>query len=54
MLELGDVLFYLVAMMNVLGEDVDLVALNNNAKLLARYAEGFSEKASNERIEDKR
>lgn len=54
MLELGDVLFYLVAMMNVLGEDVDLVALNNNAKLLARYADGFSEKASNERIEDNR
>lgn len=53
MLELGDVLFYLVAIMQVLGEEVDLVALNNNAKLMQRYAAGFSEKASNDRIEDK-
>ena len=52
MLELGDILYYCVVMMLVLGEPIDLVMLNNNAKLLARYKDGFSEKASNERVED--
>lgn len=53
MLELGDILYCLVAIMLVLGEEVDLVALNNNAKLMQRYSNGFSEQASNDRIEDK-
>lgn len=51
-LELGDVLYYLVATCNVLGFEFDLVALNNNAKLLARYPNGFSIADSLHRIED--
>lgn len=52
-LELGDVLYYLCALCNVLGIDFYEIYLNNNAKLLSRYPNGFSEKCSNERIEDK-
>lgn len=52
MLELGDILYYLVAICNVLGIDVSEVALNNNAKLLNRYKEGFSKDASNNRVEE--
>lgn len=51
-LELGDVLYYLCALCNVLGIDFHEIYLNNNAKLMARYPNGFSQKASNERIED--
>ena len=52
MLELGDILYYLVAIGNVLGFEFDLVALNNNAKLMARYPNGFSIDDSMRRIED--
>lgn len=52
MLELGDILYYLVAIGNVLGFEFDLVALNNNAKLIARYPNGFSMKDSMNRIEE--
>lgn len=51
-LELGDILYYLVAICNVLGFDFSEIALNNNAKLMARYPEGFSIQKSNERIEE--
>lgn len=51
-LELGDVLYYLCALCNVLGIDFYEIFLNNNAKLMARYPDGFSTKASNERIEE--
>ena len=50
--ELGDVLYYLVAICNVIGLDFYEIALNNNAKLLARYPDGFSKQKSNERIEE--
>ena len=50
--ELGDVLYYLVAICNVLGIDFYEVAMNNNAKLLARYPNGFSCEDSNNRIEE--
>lgn len=53
MLELGDIMYYLIAISMVLGFDVDLVAANNNAKLLARYPNGFDTVKSNERIEDR-
>lgn len=53
MLELGDILYYLVAICNVLGIDFYEIALNNNAKLMARYPNGFSIQKSNDRIEDK-
>lgn len=53
MLELGDIMYYLTAISMVLGFDVDLVAANNNAKLLARYPNGFDTVKSNERIEDR-
>lgn len=51
-LELGDILYYLVAICNVLGFDFYEIALNNNAKLLARYPDGFSTTKSNDRIEE--
>lgn len=53
MYELGDILYYLVAIANVLGIDFQEIAYNNNAKLLARYPNGFSEKDSNNRIEER-
>lgn len=52
MLELGDVLYYLVAICNVLGIDFYEIAMNNNAKLMARYPDGFSTQKSNDRIEE--
>ena len=51
-LELGDILYYLVAICNVLGFDFSEIALNNNAKLMARYPYGFSVQKSNDRIEE--
>lgn len=51
-LELGDVLYYLCALCNVLGIDFYEIFLNNNAKLMARYPNGFSTEDSNNRIED--
>lgn len=51
-LELGDVLYYLCALCNVLGIDFYEIYLNNNAKLMARYPNGFSTDDSNNRIED--
>lgn len=51
-LEIGDILYYLVAICNVLGFDFSEIALNNNAKLMARYPEGYSIEKSNNRIED--
>ena len=50
--ELGDVLYYLVAISNVLGIDFKEIAFNNNAKLLSRYPNGFSKEKSNNRIEE--
>lgn len=52
MLELGDILYYLTAICNVLGIDLSEVMLNNNAKLIARYGEGYSVEQSLNRIED--
>ncbi|MDE5902799.1 MAG: HNH endonuclease [Muribaculaceae bacterium] len=51
-LELGDVLYYLCAICNVLGIDFYEIYLNNNAKIMARYPNGFSHADSNNRIED--
>lgn len=51
--ELGDVLYYLCAICLVLGIDFDEIMLNNNAKLMARYKEGYSIEQSLNRIEDK-
>lgn len=49
--ELGDVLYYLCAICLVLGIDCDEIMLNNNAKLMARYGDGFSKEKSQNRIE---
>lgn len=49
--ELGDVLWYLSAVASMLGLTLGEVAEANVAKLRARYPEGFSEKASQERSE---
>lgn len=54
LLELGDILYYLTAIMLVLDIDAGEMLLNNNAKLLARYPNGFSKKDSVNRIEDNR
>lgn len=51
-LELGDIMYYCVAIMNVLGIDATEVLLNNNAKLISRYPNGFSVEASLNRIEE--
>lgn len=53
MLELGDVLYYITAICNILGIDITETLLNNNAKLIARYTDGFSVQDSLNRIEDK-
>lgn len=53
MLELGDILYYLVAICNVLGFDFSEIAMNNNAKLMARYPDGYSIERSNNRIEER-
>ena len=52
MLELGDILYYLTALCNILGYDLTEIMMNNNAKLIARYNEGYSIQASINRIED--
>lgn len=39
--ELGDVLFYVVAMMNALNLDASEIMLNNHNKLTKRYPDGF-------------
>lgn len=52
MLEMGDILYYLTAICNILGIDLTETMLNNNAKLIARYKEGYSVKASINRIEE--
>lgn len=52
LLEMGDVLYYLTAICNILGIDITEIMLNNNAKLVARYKNGYSVEASLNRIED--
>lgn len=52
MLELGDVLYYLTAICNILGFDITEIMLNNNAKLMARYKDGYSVEQSLNRIEE--
>lgn len=54
LLELGDVLYYLCALCNVLNIDFSEVMLNNNAKLMQRYKDGFSVEQSLNRIENER
>lgn len=53
LLELGDILYYLTAVSNILGIDMAEIMLNNNAKLMARYKDGYSIEQSLNRIEDK-
>lgn len=53
MLELGDILYYLTAMCNILGWDIYDIMLNNNAKLMDRYKNGYSIEQSLNRIEEK-
>lgn len=52
MLELGDILYYIVALANVLEMDMTEILLNNNAKLMGRYEGGYSIEKSLSRIED--
>lgn len=52
LLELGDILYYLTAICNIFGIDIAEIMLNNNAKLLARYKDGYSIDASLNRIEE--
>lgn len=52
MLELGDILYYFTAICNILGIDLTEIMLNNNAKLMARYKDGYSIEQSLNRIEE--
>ena len=52
-LELGDILYYITAICNVLKIDITEILLNNNAKLLARYNNGYSIESSLNRIEER-
>ena len=52
MLELGDILYYITAICNILGFDLTEIMLNNNAKLMARYKDGYSVEQSLNRIEE--
>lgn len=52
MLEFGDILYYITAICNVLGIDITEMLLNNNAKLMARYKNGYSIEQSLNRVED--
>ena len=52
LLELGDILYYFTAICNILGFDLTEIMLNNNAKLMARYKDGYSIKQSLNRIEE--
>lgn len=52
LLELGDILYYLTAIANILGIDMAEIMLNNNAKLMARYNYGYSIQQSLNRIEE--
>lgn len=52
MLELGDILYYLTAICNIFGLDINEIMLNNNAKLMARYKDGYSIEQSLNRIEE--
>ena len=49
--ELGDVLFYVAAIASTLHVSLNDIAEKNIEKLLRRYPDGFSEKASRERKE---
>lgn len=51
LLELGDILYYLTAICNILNIDLTDIMLNNNAKLMARYKDGYSIEQSLNRIE---
>jgi NTP pyrophosphatase (non-canonical NTP hydrolase) len=52
MLEMGDILYYATAISNILGMDMAEILLNNNAKLSARYKDGYSIGQSLKRIEE--
>ncbi len=51
--ELGDVLWYLTAIADMLGLEMDDVALRNVRKLQARYPDGFDAELSQKRDTDK-
>lgn len=51
--EMGDVLWYLINMMNELGIEPEAVLKININKLKSRYPEGFSEEASKARVDTK-
>jgi NTP pyrophosphatase (non-canonical NTP hydrolase) len=48
--EAGDILWYLAALLDLLGISLEQAAVENIAKLRARYPDGFSEEASRNRI----
>lgn len=52
MLELGDILYYLCALLTELGVDFSEICYENMDKLKARYPEGFSEEKSLHRAEN--
>lgn len=51
--ELGDVMFYIQGLLMAIGGDLDVVLRNNIAKLEMRYPAGYSDQASQERVDVK-
>ena len=49
--ELGDVLFYLVAMTQQCGTTIEKIMQKNVAKLQQRYPQGYSDKAAIARVD---
>ena len=47
--ELGDIMFYITALVDLLGIDKNYVIQHNIEKLSKRYADGYSNKAAKER-----
>ena len=47
--EIGDVMFYIVNLCNVLDLDLEALLYQNHTKLMKRYPNGFTEKDSIER-----
>lgn len=51
--ELGDVMFYMVNLCNLIGVQMEDIIEGNHNKLLKRYPDGFSEEASIKREDAK-
>ena len=51
--ELGDLLFYIQAALNILGLNMELIMMNNMAKLTERYGDSYSDEKAIQRVDVK-